>query len=260
MEDLLQDGRRRTAMDEVLRELRHPSPRGFLAPQIARMLLSTSRTTNLQAAEPLTGQQRASALLADLMTECSACHTVWCSPHALVPSGQTIRSINPAGLQCQQCRYTLCKDCLSEYPPPGTGPVDMPRIPYGACPTHSELTTPVLPTGRHDVKPRDPEGIEGVIVARNGPILPTMEDALPFVTKFLPLIADDAPIVHIRRSFPGAMDSESTRNQLAMSHIRELERDGVLLPGAWERSERMFVLSGIKPGTDCLITVVSKPG
>lgn len=49
----------------------------------------------------------------------------------------------------------------------------------------------------------DPDGIEGVIIARDGFILPTMEEALVVVTKFLPLIADDAPSSTSAEAFPG---------------------------------------------------------
>ncbi|KUN38753.1 hypothetical protein AQJ27_44025 [Streptomyces olivochromogenes] len=104
----------------------------------------------------------------------------------------------------------------------------------------------------------DPEEIEGVIVARDGFILPTMDEALVPVTKHLPLIADDAPLIHIRRSIPGMMGDESTRNELAQSLVRELEHEGAIAAGAWGRSKRMFVLAGDANDTNYLITVVRK--
>ncbi|MFA1551863.1 hypothetical protein [Actinomadura chokoriensis] len=257
---LVEAGRRRTAMDEVLWHLRHPSPDGSVAAQLAGILLSTSRTVNLEAAEPLTHQQRNSALVAHLMTECSACNAEWHSSHSVIPGEITVT--NPAGLQCQDCRYTLCRDCLEWYPPAETSHVDGARVSLSHCPTpgHGKLTTPVLPTGCRGVEPVDPERIEGVIVTRDGPILPTLDDVLPVVTSWFPLIADDAPLIHIRRGDPQLMGDASARDELARSLICSLESEGVLASGAWERSKRFLASTrGGAVDDDHLIVLVQKP-
>ncbi|UUU43373.1 hypothetical protein [Streptomyces sp. NBC_00162] len=262
VEELLAGSRRRTALDEVLRHLRH-APESTDALFLALVVLGQSRTELLESDEPLTDTQRVSALLAPVATECSNCGVLWYSRHTVLnANGPTKLTIgNPIGLQCQNCRYTLCRNCLSKGVQSYTAPVDAPELPGRPCPnsgSHGQLTTPVLPTGRHGVTPMDPDGIEGVIIARDGFILPTMEEALVVVTKFLPLIADDAPLIHLRRSVPGTMSDESTRDELALSLVLELEREGPMAPGAWARSRRMFVLAGAANDTDYLVTVVRK--
>lgn len=56
------------------------------------------------------------------------------------------------------------------------------------------------------------------------------------------------------------MSDESTRDELALSLVLELEREGPMAPGAWARSRRMFVLAGAANDTDYLVTVVRKRG
>ncbi|MFB7186476.1 HEAT repeat domain-containing protein [Streptomyces sp. NPDC056230] len=261
--DLLTAGRRRTALDEVLRHLRH-DPESTDGLFLAIAVLTQGRTERLESDEPQTDVQIWSALLAPVATECSACDASWYSRHAfLLSDGFTELTLrNPAGLQCQKCRYTLCRNCRGEGSQSYAAADDRLGLPDDhPCPSPfcaGTLTTPVLPTGRHDVTPMDPEGIEGVIVARDGFILPTMDEALVPVTRHLPLIADDAPLIHIRRSISGMMGDESTRDELAQSLVRELEHEGVIAAGGWGRSRRIFVLAGDANDTNYLITVVRK--
>jgi hypothetical protein len=109
----------------------------------------------------------------------------------------------------------------------------------GWCPEsgHGRLSLPVLATGRSDVTSIKPDRIEAVIVTRDGPIPPTMDEALDAVTRYVPLIADDAPLIYIRPSKPGLMTEKLGREELALTHIHDLEREGVLALGALNRSE-----------------------
>ncbi|MFL6119244.1 hypothetical protein [Actinophytocola sp.] len=263
VEDLLKSGRRRTALDEVLRHLRH-DPESTDALVLALTFLGQSRTETLESVEPMPDVQRWCALLAPIMTECTACHVAWYSNHVLLRHGgiTDMAMANPVGLQCQDCRYTLCRDCLARGRAQSHAvPVDMVEFADQPCPAsgcNGTLTTPVFPTGCHDVTPMDPNEIEGVIVARDGLIPPTMDEALVPVTKFLPLIADDAPLIHIRRSIPGLMSDESTREELARSLVLEMEREMAITSAAWARSERMFIRAGTANDTDYLIIVVRK--
>ncbi|MET9558397.1 hypothetical protein [Streptomyces sp. NPDC006645] len=261
---LLRQDRNRTALDEVLHRLRR-DPENTDALLVALMILSQGRTAALNSPEPTTDTQRHHALLAPIVTECSACRNRWFSPHAtfLTLGDVEIQPINPMGLQCRKCRYTLCRECLKRSDAPSyTDSVDMPVSIVGDCANPGcgteILQAPVLPTGRYDVTPTDPDTIEGVVVVREGPIRPTTEVALAVVTKFLPLIPDDAPLLHIRRASPGTMRSEATRDGLAQSLLLDLEREGTLVPGAWVRSRRMHILAGTAQDTDYLITVVRK--
>ncbi|MGH3720630.1 MAG: hypothetical protein ACRDRI_17645 [Pseudonocardiaceae bacterium] len=80
------------------------------------------------------------------------------------------------------------------------------------------------------------------------------------MTKFVPILPDDAPLIHIGPGARGMMTDEFARNRLAFSLVQDLERDGVLAPGAWKRSRPLFVRAGTADDTDYLITVVRKPG
>ncbi|MGH3850280.1 MAG: hypothetical protein ACRDRT_11330, partial [Pseudonocardiaceae bacterium] len=117
----------------------------------------------------------------------------------------------------------------------------------------------MLSTGRHDVTPMDPDSIERVIVVREGPITPSMDEALAVVTKFVPLLPDDAPLIRICPGARGMMNEKFTRNRLALSLVQGLERDGVLAPGAWARSRPLSIRAGAADDTDYLVTVVRKP-
>jgi hypothetical protein len=235
-----QSGRYRTALDEILRGLRqNPDDASLL--KVAVPIVGASRTAGLEAAEPATPVQRASALLAPMAAECSSCGRVWYSKHRPDEKGTAIH-IPPAGLQCQTCRYTLCRDCLGTTKLSPDDPIDAPVLILGPCPKgHGLLETPVLPTGRSDVITVRPERIEAVIVTRDGPIPPTMAEALDVVPRFVPLIADDAALIHIRPSKPGLMAARSGREELTLAQVRELERERVLAPGAAQRARCVFV-------------------
>lgn len=257
---LIELGRHRTALDEILRGLRH-DPENNLLLDLGLMIVSGSRTQHLQAAEPVTYSQMWNALLAPVATECSSCHKAWYSAHSLLPGYTGFHLMNPAGLQCQKCRYTLCRDCFSAEPPlSADDPVDMPVLIGESCPKpgHGALDAPVLPTGRSDIESVDPDRIEAVIVTREGPIPPAMDNALEVVTLFLPLIADDAPLIHIRASRPGLMADASGRDELALTRIHDLEREGKLAPGAWNRSKRTFVETHNVADTNYLLTVIRR--
>jgi hypothetical protein len=258
---LIKSGKRRTALNEVMRHLRH-DPNNPRLLDLALTIVSASRTVNLKAAEPVTEQQWNSAILAPIATECSSCQGMWYSTHGMSAfAGVKLTGTNPVGLQCQDCRYTLCRDCLPSVRPAPDDPLDFASPVSGHCrePSHGRLSTPVLPTGRSDVESQDPDSIEAVIVARSGPIPPTMDEALAVVTKFVPLIPDDTALIHIRSSKPGFMDDRPRRDELAAGLIGELEGSGALAPGAWNRATPLFIEPGQAPDTSYLVTVVRKP-
>ncbi|MGH3833678.1 MAG: hypothetical protein ACRDRS_25125 [Pseudonocardiaceae bacterium] len=105
----------------------------------------------------------------------------------------------------------------------------------------------------------DPDSIERVIVVREGPITPSMDEALAVVTRFVPLLPDDAPLIRICPGARGMMNEKFTRDRLALSLVQGLEHDGVLAPGAWARSRPLFIRAGTTDDTDYLVTVVRKP-
>lgn len=258
--ELVLDGRRRTAMDEVLRLLRHDGESTELL-YLALMLANQGRTAQLRSPEPLTDQQIRSALLAPIATECSACGNFWYSPHIFLTGRQGVRQnyLDPIGAQCQVCRYTACRECLPRRS--RNQDVDEVIVAHQHCPAYDcpgVLAHPVLPTGRHDVMSISPDRIECIIVMRDGIIPPAIGEAMPVVTRILPLIADDTPLVDIRRGGPSLMRDDPARDELALSHIRVMERDGLLKPGARARSTRLFVPASHTNDDDHLITVVAR--
>lgn len=256
---LIEAGQHRTAIDEILHGLRH-DPKNDSLLNLGLMIASGSRSEQFEAAEPVTESQRWNALLAPVATECSSCHKAWYSDHSLFPGITDFRVLNPVGLQCQICRYTRCRNCFSARRLSPDASIDMPRLISESCPKpgHGELRAPVLPTGRSDSAPLDPDRIEAVIITREGPIPPTMDEALEVVTYFFPLIADDAPLIHICASRPGLMADENRRDELALTRIHDLEREGKLESGAWSRSKRIFVKVNDAPDTSYLLTMVRK--
>ncbi|HEX6470380.1 MAG TPA: hypothetical protein VF069_14880 [Streptosporangiaceae bacterium] len=248
-------GRYGTAMEEVLRHLRH-DPSSTAAFYLAITIASTSRTELVASPDPLTPAQRASALLAPIMTECSECRSRWCSTHVLLP-GLRFAGLDPAGSQCQECRYTRCSDCFPFEPSQITPHIVDSPCPKPGCP--GTMTLPVLPTGRHDVMDVEPDDIERVIVVRDGPVTPTMDEALTVVTRFVPLWTDDTPLIGIRRGRPGMMNDRPARDRLAARLVHAMERDGELAPGAWERARPLFIKAGGADDTDYLLTVIKRP-
>lgn len=132
------EGRHKSALDAALRHLRAEG-RSPEALHLARVLLSVkSRTPDPQVVEPVTPGQYGSRYFAPLATECARCDAYWYSGHAFATGRRGV--LNPIGVQCQSCRYSLCRDCF-----------DQPDQPRGQlCPEgcEGELGVPVLPTGR----------------------------------------------------------------------------------------------------------------
>jgi hypothetical protein len=62
--------------------------------------------------EPIIPDQLANPYLAPIATECAQCSRFWFSTTALIDADADFAVTNPIGLQCQSCRYTLCRDCL----------------------------------------------------------------------------------------------------------------------------------------------------
>jgi len=249
VEAMYRAGRYRTAMDEVLRQLRR-DPANAEAMILAATIVYVSRTATLMAAEPLTREQSASAILAPVAVQCSRCGAFWYAMGTVLPIPNMIVA-NPLGVQCPVCRYTLCKDCAAAASHQGAA------IPCPAPGCSGTLEPAHLPTGRREVLPIDPSEIERVIVARDGPIPPTISEALPAVTTYVPLVADDAPFVIICRSDPSQM-SDASAPVLARRLVDGLEHDMLLASGAWDRSTPMRV-TGSEDDSDYLVIVVKLP-
>ena len=250
IKDLRDGGRYRTAMAELLQILRR-DPSNAQAMVHALQVLYVSRTDLLSANEPLTADQRYSALLAPIAAQCSACTTFWYSVHVIIQAERT-GTLGSRGVQCPVCRYTLCRECASKAPHEGTA------IPCPAPGCAGMLKAAILPTGRRDVLPVDASRIERVIAVRDGPIPPTIGEALSAITRLVPLVADDAPLVLICRNVPGQMDKEEGARYMAWTVVDWLERDMLLAPGAWQRATSLRVRSP-EDDSDYVLVIVELP-
>ncbi|WP_156934929.1 hypothetical protein [Pseudonocardia spinosispora] len=158
LQELHRVGRERSALDLVVATLRRDGRSAAAFEGV--LLLCSGRTAGSGSgvAEPITSEQLTNPYLAPVATECVSCQLHWFSSHILT-LGQRMAVSNPIGLQCQVCRYTLCRDCLApndrDCPEPGCG---------------GTLGTPVLPTGRPRRQPanRRVGDIEYVLVLWEG--------------------------------------------------------------------------------------------
>jgi hypothetical protein len=248
--DLVGDRRYRTAMTELLDLLRQ-DPSNVEATIQAIRVAYTSRTDLIKAKEPLTPDQRSSAVLAPIATQCSLCDTFWYSIHLLM-AFEHLGVTGARGAQCPICRYTLCEECAAVAPHRGAA------LPCATPGCAGELKIRVLPTGRRGVLSIDPGRTERVIVVRDGPIPPAIGEALSTVTRWIPLVPDDAPFILICRSVPGLMAEEASCQFMAWQLVDMLEKDIILAPGAWGRSTSMRV-HGTEDDTDYLIIIVELP-
>jgi hypothetical protein len=248
--DLIGHGRFRTAMTELLDLLRQ-DPSNVEATIQAIRVAYTSRTDLVQAKEPLTPDQRSSAILSPIATQCSLCNNFWYSMHVLMEF-ERFTVAGPRGVQCPICRYTLCQECAAVAPRRG------PALPCATPGCAGELQLRVLPTGRRGVLSIDPGQTERVIVVRDGPIPPAIGEALSVVTRWIPLVPDDAPFILICRSVPGLMAEVASSQYMAWQLVDMLEKDMMLAPGAWERSTAMRV-HGTEDDTDYLVIIVKLP-
>ena len=134
---LIRGGRYSSALDVLLASLRADG-RSAEVFWWAVMMLSTAhlRTPDPHVAEPVTDQQRTNPYFAPVATECARCARFWYSSH-LIRGHSGMSVLNPIGVQCPVCRFSLCRECL-----PSQGR----RCPDQEC--DGVLGVPVLPTGR----------------------------------------------------------------------------------------------------------------
>ncbi|GAA4607172.1 hypothetical protein BJY16_006192 [Actinoplanes octamycinicus] len=227
-------GRLRTALDLVLGTLRR-EPGNPDAMANALLLLSTSRRAEEEMAEPATRSQLSSALVAPLATVCGGCGRFWYSAEVLLQSPKQAH-MDPDGVQCPACRFTRCADCI------GLHGLVVPDVPCPSPGCAGKLGACLTPTGRPGVVVVDPDDIERILVARDGPILPDRNEALGITMEYVPILAEDEPLImrcrvgpdaaHTR-SFPAA---EHPADEILPAIVAEFEARALLSPGAATRS------------------------
>lgn len=212
------------ALERVLQVLREDN-RSAHAFECALALCSgRTPTSDQDAIEPITEDQYFDPLLAPVRTVCTDCRATWFSGHILFAAeGSWMTVSNPIGLQCPQCRYTRCRNCLTTNL----------RCPQRGCP--GTLGTPVLATGappRVEHAPRTGR-VEYVVVMWEG--------TAPGADTLMPILDEAARGQDTRGAGITVLGVESLDDKLGWTTVYHLEREGKIGPDALERT-RMVLL------------------
>ncbi|MBC9731068.1 hypothetical protein [Streptomyces sp. TRM68367] len=220
---LWHEGRYESALDVILRFLRAEG-RSAEAFHWALMLLGTGqrRTPDPRVVEPVTPQQYGNPYFAPIATECARCERLrfWYSGHALVEHAG-ISVVNPVGLQCQVCRYSLCRDCLD---------LRDRRCPDEGC--HGELGAPVLPTGCPRGKPANTctEKLEHVLILwRDTPT--SQEEAEELLDLACTWQERGGITVRSQANQADKRDGEQAERQMGLVLVGLYERHGMISEG-----------------------------
>lgn len=229
VERLQHETRFRSALDEILRVLDHDR-RNPHALTLAAIVLSTSRSQQLHAEEPLTADYYKHPYFDPLACKCSNCENEWFSTHSIFSSDE-MSVTNPIGVQCQQCRHTLCRGCYSKLP--ATRMITLAIFSDVCEKCGGKLGVPVLPTGR------DPAWypgakvvgtVERILVFRQGPITPGRE-YLEFLMETFPSFFRTNTGISVYAA-PHSINLVC----LAQAMVHRLESEGYVGAGALERS------------------------
>lgn len=190
MHELRGAGRYRTALGLILKILDH-DPWNHEAFYHGASILSLGRTGLLTAVEPLGVRDTSDQRLNPVWAVCSECTRSWVPDPAYFGShADQLVIMNPVGLQCPACGYTLCYRCLNA-DSLGLGV----SVNHHECPNGCgvELSLPVQPTGRETLLRRRPEPISHVFIFREGQIPPDTAYIQKMLETCSPDVFDSTP-------------------------------------------------------------------
>jgi hypothetical protein len=237
---LRRSGRDRSALDLVLRVLRRDG-KSAAAFECALWLCAGRTPASVAAtAEPITREQWANPYLAPVATECASCQLYWYSNH-IFAGGARMEIANPLGLQCQLCRYTLCRDCL----PPNNR-----DCPEPGC--AGTLDIPVLATGRPRGQPanRHTEKIEYVLISWEG-VSPDPTE----ISQLLDLVCTWQDQIGIRVT---TIEDPQVRQDVGEAAVYLEESEGRISPGAIGRL-RSVLVDNPRTGKRRIFIVAAEP-
>lgn len=250
IEQLDRKRRYRSAMDRLFAELdRDPDCQHAL--RLAMLVVGHNRTAQLQAAEPLTPAYMNDRRLDPLFAVCDNCGCQWVPDNLLLAPMARAVVINPAGMQCPECDYTLCRHCLSEE----RLSVESALIARG-CPRcgHGKMGPLVYPTGRapHQMT-RQSGRVSDAFIFREGPIAPDDEAMRALLEAISPEVLENGAALHGVSLFPWP---EHVVSQ-ALEYVQALTETGKLPPEALQHHEsahltdpegnQVFVIKLIRP-------------
>lgn len=234
--ELEKQGRFRSALDEIFKVLdSHPGHPEALT--LATILLGESRTNRLHAEEPIPDSYLLDTRLDPIYAVCSHCRrTEWVPNTTWMMHYAKVAISNPAGQQCYNCGYVVCRNCMQKSPY-GVGFASISQT----CPNcHEEaLHVPVFPTGRppHQMR-RQAGSFVRVIIFREGPVPPDGEYIKKIMEKVSPDVLESNTTIFTAFPVPTWQDDIS---HLAYAILAQMELDGKLPAGSIGNSESAYV-------------------
>jgi hypothetical protein len=194
IEELVKQGKLRSAMDGVLAALDH-DPENEQALRLAMIIFgAVPRTQQVNADEALGPNYWRDTRLDRIFAVCSRCRSKSWVPHECLLEYAMVVARNPVGLQCQECGYVVCRVCLEELSGKSQNSVV-------ACPNcrKSALGKPVYPTGRNSLQlERFGRPVQLVYIMREGPIPPTVQEVNKLLYQFSPdPLSDDHELIFV---------------------------------------------------------------
>jgi hypothetical protein len=251
--DLTSKGRLRSALDEIFKVLdQHPDHPQAL--HLAMVVMGRDQDDMRRAAEPISDIYYNDRRLDPIFTVCSRCKRAnWISRNALFGDVHSMTIFDPAGLQCYNCGYVMCRHCLREV----YGNDYLSDTATLACHNcgKTALRIPVYPTGRTPQQmKRHKRPVICVILFRHGPLPPDET----FIKNILALRSpevntDNIPLFGVAfRDWPGNMYMQCQLTLLRMEGKGELPR------GSSDYAE-MFTWQEPGYGHLCILKVVQPP-
>lgn len=188
-EDLIQEGRLRTALDQIF-PLLERNPNDEWAFELAAYVFYAHQNydNDYYAPERLTDEYIYDCRLDKIFCECNRCSSFWV-PNPLLRSRASVFDLNPIGGQCPQCNRVFCLECST---------LD------GQCPDcRTRLEVVSEPNGRTQSQARRrKEKIELVLIFREGPIPPDTEYIVKLLQRYSPDVLKEKPQIAAIPEFP----------------------------------------------------------
>lgn len=210
-------GRHRSALEELFRAIdEYPNNSSILLP--AMIAVKSAMDNRLESKEPLAEEYWRDPRLDPIFAVCSHCHSIqWVPDYVGLRPGARQIVFNPIGLQCHNCGYVVCRECLAKLSKPGTIARKCPNC------GQETLDPRVYPTGRAQSQMTPHPGqVEAVIILREGEIPPDPA----YITSLIQSYSRDAmdPKVKIHAASIGQWPGSEKIVQFIIIYLQERGR------------------------------------